>query len=1253
MNKIYKFISIVALASFLISTISYAKDKADKTGEIINVAPYAGLSATVVHPKKLDLVLMTDYTGSKKSNLVSSVNATVSSLFGKNVDAKVYTEDTSNGYHVGDTYAQQIWDGSPSDTGTGPTSYDGSESARVDIGYGTTVPNYKRILHSGFGKMTWNNDDTISFAYNNPTDYFNTMGESPPLGGTIWSSGNVKQIGASKHALYILTTDGILYMSGNATQMCGSYGNSMWNSHATPYTGMRQVMTGVADIESNYNGIGVLMTNGTVKYSGNLGLLTYNYYQRYYKPAMNIPYTTSSSSYMYSIDNYLVSSGFQTIPGMSNITRISLGTQSIIGMNDTTGKCYGIGYNQGQFGWSEPYYMAYTGMNASGERTAPATLNTTIIPLLDSREIKQMYMYGVYTKIIKKDNTIWRLKGGGFTTHSPYTYMFGYINHSLLSIEPGSYTRVGVMDSTDLFDIDTRPSFSQTGTSGTTSLYRAWTGYVWLDDVTQHYDYNISSTSSVTAKADSTAITKYGATWYTNYNFSGIHPVYSLNTEDVVNKTYRAEADRILLYVSDNTSKDFASNDFGSYYPLLGLKHNFMSFLSSNNYANYIVTPSSMLDYMDTTVINKQEISLKTLSNSTQDGHLYDTGNYAQALTDILTKYSNNKEDFVKYVIVDEDVLQYNTSFNDREKDIKKSERWMYTHDPTFFSNSTGTLSTSGQWVSSPITKFTKTGEYKTTYQVQDKPTNDSDFSDYDKWSEQSNQLDIFAHRRPIAKFKAVIPSETISTTSLITDFNGENDIPVSYNSYCNIQTGGYGGSNALKGTTVGTSGQDGSATVTLNVPANASNAVFKYIATGNQNYTVTIDGTTSERSGNINSVVSLILSPGVHTLVIASYYTAPYSRHHGEDDYAAIFGTFTLDNLELTYNTSTWTNGSASDYTGSPLRTTVRYSDSSYDIDHTLTSNTSKILKPLPDKGIQAEEWKWIETTPGVLGTWQSGKPATVLKYHLYQVSLRVQDLEGAWSYPYIISLGGEVLETNDSPTANFFLNTNVMMLGTTNNITDTAPYNDYDPDGDPIVEKSWAILTLDGYGNISKTQNYGSTKPNLSTLLSGSYILTKKVRDDPSARGSYLTSSWSALRLVEFSVIDYTLTGQVNHTSEWNINRIKYNRAKTGTDDSPRTYDVFFPGENFSLLAFTTPGGNALDVTVSIEGTTFSTNLVQTASATWTGDLWDESMINWPNKTVKFKFKATYPYGITKTYDVYIKIDGGGGYWLQHREF
>ncbi|MCP1312076.1 PKD domain-containing protein [Paenibacillus tyrfis] len=192
-------------------------------------------------------------------------------------------------------------------------------------------------------------------------------------------------------------------------------------------------------------------------------------------------------------------------------------------------------------------------------------------------------------------------------------------------------------------------------------------------------------------------------------------------------------------------------------------------------------------------------------------------------------------------------------------------------------------------------------------------------------------------------------------------------------------------------------------------------------------------------------------------------------------------------------------------------------------------------------------------------------------------------------------------------------------------------------DPDGDPLTY-DWQIHEP---GNTVRTDT--AENPLIRFAKPGDYDVTLTATDPYGA-------SHSVTRRIVVSPI--VLVGYVNHTDEWNKNRIQYNLSKTKTENAPRTYDVFFPGEKFLLKADTI--GNVVNVDVNIMDMIFTTRLTKDSGGqfdgVWTGSLWDESMMRWKNGTVIFRFTATSSTGYQKSVDVPIIIDDDE-YWRQHR--
>lgn len=188
------------------------------------------------------------------------------------------------------------------------------------------------------------------------------------------------------------------------------------------------------------------------------------------------------------------------------------------------------------------------------------------------------------------------------------------------------------------------------------------------------------------------------------------------------------------------------------------------------------------------------------------------------------------------------------------------------------------------------------------------------------------------------------------------------------------------------------------------------------------------------------------------------------------------------------------------------------------------------------------------------------------------------------------------------------------------------------------------------------------------------GVYEVVCTVRDESGAGlGSY-----------RFTVVsEGKITGFVNHTEQWDINRKKYN-LKRFSDEINRTFlfsdylalsiprqrgtNVFWSGEKFVLKA--EAEGEPIHVStriLNINGqgvlvdTGYHISLTKTAvqsladNEIWAGSLWDNTMINrWGRKNPEeliFLFEAEYENGKVKEYKAPIIVDSGQDYWQLHR--
>ncbi len=168
----------------------------------------------------------------------------------------------------------------------------------------------------------------------------------------------------------------------------------------------------------------------------------------------------------------------------------------------------------------------------------------------------------------------------------------------------------------------------------------------------------------------------------------------------------------------------------------------------------------------------------------------------------------------------------------------------------------------------------------------------------------------------------------------------------------------------------------------------------------------------------------------------------------------------------------------------------------------------------------------------------------------------------------------------------------------------------------------------------------------------------------------------SGTGIKTYKFTVVsEGKITGFVNHTDQWDINRKKYNLKRFDDEvnrsmllrdylalKTPRKRgtNVFWSGEKFILNAAV--AGTPTKVVCSINGYSYSTTMKSTGKINsdnetiYSGTIWDEEMINqWGNKEpepLTFTFTAYYSSG-TKTSTADIIVDNMVPYWQLHRLF
>lgn len=209
-------------------------------------------------------------------------------------------------------------------------------------------------------------------------------------------------------------------------------------------------------------------------------------------------------------------------------------------------------------------------------------------------------------------------------------------------------------------------------------------------------------------------------------------------------------------------------------------------------------------------------------------------------------------------------------------------------------------------------------------------------------------------------------------------------------------------------------------------------------------------------------------------------------------------------------------------------------------------------------------------------------------------------------------------------------------------------------------IVDKTQSGLAPDSSGKYPTVE-----VPVTSAASNGKYYVICKISDP-----SYSSSDEYYFTIVS----DYKVSGMVNHTSQWETNRKKYNKSlfmnecnylsdykAYALQNKPRKRgtNVFWSEEKFALKAVAS--GNPTKVVAQINGTTFSAQLSNSGgkdssgNAIYTGELWNKSIKGkWgvlKPAEVKFTFTAYYDGGVTKKSEAQIIIDDTDSYWRVHK--
>ncbi len=282
------------------------------------------------------------------------------------------------------------------------------------------------------------------------------------------------------------------------------------------------------------------------------------------------------------------------------------------------------------------------------------------------------------------------------------------------------------------------------------------------------------------------------------------------------------------------------------------------------------------------------------------------------------------------------------------------------------------------------------------------------------------------------------------------------------------------------------------------------------------------------------------------------------------------------------------------------------------------------------------------------------SDKPSRVMPLvGDYTFRLRVKDDKGLFSNYATKDI--KVVPNNRPPIAGFnyvspvWIKENIVL-------TSTAT----DPDGDPLTYE-YSITKPDGTQYFIRTGDSGIDSNGNVTIQTttkqdiGDWLITQTVSDGKDT---------DTTEVVTIEVLNQQVTGIVTHTPKWEENRQKYNYEKTGDINTPRTADVFWPGEKFVLIGQPTNTlATKIDVRIK-EYPNYQTTLIND-NGKWTGSIWDENMLslfsqeasnkkkNGQDFILTFEFIASFQSGwVSDPYDAKIKIIDDP-FWRQHTTY
>jgi len=695
-------------------------------------------------------------------------------------------------------------------------------------------------------------------------------------------------------------------------------------------------------------------------------------------------------------------------------------------------------------------------------------------------------------------------------------------------------------------------------------------------------------------------------------------------------------------------------------------------------------------------VLNQNTAKLICVGTSSMTGQIpcdtfiANNGRTADKLVDDVVKYIGQKSPANPryYRMIGESITTYKAS-TDIENDPIVTEQFKIWWDPGWFGSaggfdnsegpSTGIASSynAASWGSyQSKVSFNKPGKYLLIRRIQDRPSSDPRFSNYNFWSNEST-VEVIVHRKPIADVTLDYdfdPSQNNYRTNWIDesyDLDHEFNRPdkgivqrtlslknnltgqLLYSIPARLYPGSYTYTYAAKDVEGAWSDPviksfvlSNQADVQLDadlrtelssfslssVPAGENLRLYNlwtrypyslYLKINFASVSQTLPYYSGTKSGNdINWYDRIIRIPDTTLDGNYTYRVDAIGSSGGSNAYKAwpvkVFTPINLTGGVISYNTG---SSASQIITKDPYTLTASTTKYPTSVSVTLFKGTA-YQRTISLNGSQVgsnKNWSYLISSMYIVpdGTytfeWKATNPSG--KYEVYSKNIRVIN--------------------NRPPTAGFAWTPTLIFEGDTM----TFQHQVSDPDKDSLSVR-YDITNPNNQNSVfTYTVNYpypSSGGPTYKATLPGTYTVKQTVNDGK-APPVYLTKT--------FYVKPLSIAGFVSHTAQWENRRKAYNQMKSGTDDNPWTQTKFLAGEKFDLSAITSDTTGSATVANSVKVTMLETgdsiNLSKINGTLWTGSLWKDSYENLSFGTYNFRFQVQYSNGTVKTVAKPITVD------------